>query len=112
MCNIATRSCRLLEFHFRIVGLVFCTVHLEEDRCEAHAPPLTHTLAHTLLKTACHFLMLLVVFDTLTYRKDYDRSPTLLFSLIRYGLRAVLNLPKCAHSVFRNTQINVGTSSD
>ena len=29
---------------------------------------------NTLLKTACHFLMLLVGFDTLTYRKDYDRS--------------------------------------
>ena len=32
---------------------------------------------NTLLKTACHFLLLLVGFDTLTYRKDYDRSPTL-----------------------------------
>ena len=28
-------------------------------------------------KTAYHFLLLLVGFDTLTYRKDYDRSPTL-----------------------------------
>src|SRR5215216_4903869 len=27
---------------------------------------------NTLLKTTCHFLMLLVEFDTLTYRKDYD----------------------------------------
>ena len=32
----------------------------------------------TLLKTAYHFLLLLVGFDTLTYRKDYDRSPRLL----------------------------------
>ena len=32
---------------------------------------------NTLLKTAYHFLLLLVGFDTLTYRKDYDRSPTL-----------------------------------
>ena len=32
---------------------------------------------NTLLKTACHFLQLLVGFDTLTYRKDYDRSPIL-----------------------------------
>ena len=31
----------------------------------------------TLLKTASHFLLLLVWFDTLTYRKDYDRSPIL-----------------------------------
>ena len=32
---------------------------------------------NTLLKTAWHFLLLLVGFDTLTYRKDYDRSPIL-----------------------------------
>ena len=31
----------------------------------------------TLLKTAHHFLLLLVWFDTLTYRNDYDRSPIL-----------------------------------
>ena len=31
----------------------------------------------TLLKTAYYFLLLLVGFDTLTYRKDYDRSPIL-----------------------------------
>ena len=30
------------------------------------------------LKTSCHFLLLLVGFDTLTYQKDYDRSPILL----------------------------------
>ena len=29
---------------------------------------------NTLLKTACHFLLLLFGFDTLSYRKDYDRS--------------------------------------
>ena len=32
---------------------------------------------NTLLKTAYHFLLLLVGLDTLTYQKDYDRSPTL-----------------------------------
>ena len=32
---------------------------------------------NTLLETACHFLLLLVGFDTLTYRRDYDRSPIL-----------------------------------
>src|SRR3954462_3617338 len=32
---------------------------------------------NTLLKTAYHFLLLLVGFDTLTYRKDYDRFPIL-----------------------------------
>ena len=32
---------------------------------------------NTLLKTTYHFLLLLTGFDTLTYRKDYDRSPIL-----------------------------------
>ena len=32
---------------------------------------------NTLPKTAYHFLLLLIGFDTLTYRKDYDRSPIL-----------------------------------
>ena len=40
--------------------------------------PIISVLAeNTLLKTACHFLLLLVGFDTLTYQKDYDRSPIL-----------------------------------
>ena len=40
--------------------------------------PIISVLAeNTLLKTAYHFLLLLVGFDTLTYRKDYDRSPIL-----------------------------------
>ena len=40
--------------------------------------PIISVLAeNTLLKTACHFLLLLVGFDALTYRKDYDRSPIL-----------------------------------
>ena len=32
---------------------------------------------NTLLKTACHFLLLLVGFSILTYQKDYDRFPIL-----------------------------------
>src|SRR5215216_1108369 len=39
--------------------------------------PISVLAENTLLKTACHFLLLLVGFDTLTYRKDYDRSPIL-----------------------------------
>ena len=40
--------------------------------------PIISVLAeNTLLKIACHFLLLLIGFDTLTYLKDYDRSPTL-----------------------------------
>ena len=37
-----------------------------------------------LLKTAYHFLLLLVGFDTLTYRKDYDRSPILVGHQVSY----------------------------
>ena len=32
---------------------------------------------NTFLKTTCHFLLLLIGFDTLTYQKDYDRYPIL-----------------------------------
>ena len=40
--------------------------------------PLISVLAeNTLLETAYHILLLLVGFDTLTYQKDYDRSPVL-----------------------------------
>ena len=40
--------------------------------------PLISVLAeNTLLKTAYHFLPLLVGFDTLTYQKDYNRPPIL-----------------------------------
>ena len=40
--------------------------------------PIISVLAeNTLLKTAYHFFLLLVGFDTLTYRKGYDRSRTL-----------------------------------
>src|SRR3990170_1491125 len=40
--------------------------------------PIISVLAeNTLLKTACHFHLLLIGFDTLTYRKDCDRSPIL-----------------------------------
>ena len=40
-------------------------------------PTISVLAEKTLLKTACHFLLLLVGFDTLAYRKDYDRSPIL-----------------------------------
>ena len=40
-------------------------------------PTISVLAEKTLLKAAYHFLLLLVGFDTLTYRKDYDRSPTL-----------------------------------
>ena len=41
-----------------------------------------------LLQTACHFLLLLLGFDTLTYRKDYNRSPILVGHHWRILLRS------------------------
>ena len=32
---------------------------------------------NTLMKTNCHFLLLLIGFETLIYRKGYDKSPIL-----------------------------------
>ena len=40
-------------------------------------PIISVLVENTLLKTACHFLLLLAGFDTLTYQKGYDTSPTL-----------------------------------
>ena len=41
------------------------------------SPTISVLAEKTLLKTAYHFLLLLVGFDTLTYQKDHDRSPIL-----------------------------------
>ena len=40
-------------------------------------PIISVLVENSLLKWACHFLLLLIGFDTLTYRKDYHRSPIL-----------------------------------
>ena len=37
-------------------------------------PIISVLVENTLLKTTCHFLLLLIGFDTLTYQKGYDRS--------------------------------------
>ena len=57
----------------------FVTCHpLRITLSQNYLLPIISVLAeNTLRKTACHFLLLLVGFDTLTYRKDYDRSPIL-----------------------------------
>ena len=58
-------------------------------------PTISVLVENTLLKTACHFLLLLVGFDTLTYLKDYDRSPILVgheISCLSECIRAVQTL--------------------
>ena len=71
-------------WHKRI-GLPFCTFSTIIVTCSLQIILLSNYLLptipvlaeNTLLKTTRHFLLLLVGFDTLTYRKDYNWSPIL-----------------------------------
>ena len=77
--------CPGLFFATKRIGPPCCTLFTFVTCCslqfilsQNYLLPLISVLAeNTLLKTAYHFLLLLVGFDTLTYRKDYDRSPIL-----------------------------------
>ena len=79
------RVCPGLSFATKRIGPPCCTLFtfiacysLQIILSQNYLLPLISVLAeNTLLKTAYHFLLLLVGFDTLTYRKDYDRSPIL-----------------------------------
>src|SRR4051812_37819722 len=79
------RVCSGLSFSTKRIGPPCCTLFTFVTCCslqfilpQNYLLPLISVLAeNTLLKTAYHFLLLLVGFDTLTYRKDYDRSPIL-----------------------------------
>ena len=76
------RNCPGLSFAPKRIGPPCCTLFtfiacypLQIILSQNYLLPTISVLAeNTLLKTACHFLLLLVGFDTLTYRKDYDRS--------------------------------------
>ena len=77
------RDCPGLSFGTKRIGTPCCTLFTFVTCCslqfilsQNYLLPLISVLAeNTLLKTAYHFLLHLVGFDTLTYRKDYDRSP-------------------------------------
>ena len=79
------RVCPGLFFSTKRIGPPSCTLFtfvtccsLQINLSQNDLSPLISVLAkNTLLETAYHFLLLLVGFDTLTYRKDYDRSPIL-----------------------------------
>ena len=79
------RVCSGLSFATKRIGPPCCTLFTFISCCslqfilsQNYLSPLISVLAeNTLLKSAYHFLLLLVGFDTLTYRKDYDRSPIL-----------------------------------
>ena len=79
------RVCPGLSFATKSIGPSFCTLFtlvtcysLQIILSQNYLLPIISVLAeNTLLKTAYHFLLLLVGFDTLTYRKDYHRFPIL-----------------------------------
>ena len=79
------RNCPGLSFATKRIGPSCCTLFtlvtcypLQITLSQNYLLPIISVLAeNTLLKTACYFLLLLVGFDNLTYRKDYDRSPIL-----------------------------------
>ena len=85
--SFATRGLGHLQLVlcYKRIGPPWCTLFTFVTCCslqfilsQNYLLPLISVLAeNTLLKTAYHFLLLLVGFDTLTYRKDYDRSPIL-----------------------------------
>ena len=80
------RICPGLSFATKGIGPPCCTLFTFVTCCslqfilsQNYLSPLISVVAeNTLLKTAYHFLLLLVGFDTLTYLKEYDRSPILL----------------------------------
>ena len=80
------KSLSRLVLCYKRIGPPCCTLFTFVTCCslqiilsQNYLLPLISVLAeNTLLKTAYHFLLLLVGFDTLTYRKDYDRSPILM----------------------------------
>ena len=79
------KSLSRLVLCYKRIGPHLCTLFTFVTCCslqiilsQNYLLPLISVLAeNTLLKTAYHFLLLLAGFDTLTYRKDYDRSPIL-----------------------------------
>ena len=79
------RICPGLSFAIKRIGPPCCTLFsfvtcypLWITLSQNYLLPIILVLVeNTLLKTACHFLLLLVGFYTFTYRKDYDRSPIL-----------------------------------
>ena len=79
------RVCPCLSFATKRIGPPRCTLFtfvtcrsLQIILSQNYLLLLISVLAeNTLLETAYHFLLLLVGFNTLTYRKDYDRSPIL-----------------------------------
>ena len=89
MCPRSTfliiRNCPGLSFATKRIGLPCCTLFTFVTCCSLQfilsqnylLPIISVPAENTLLKTAYHFLLLLVGFDTLTYRKEYDRSPIL-----------------------------------
>ena len=72
-----------MSFATKSIGLPCCTLFTVTVTCPLQIILLSNYLLptilvlaeNTLLKTTCHFLLLLIRFDALTYQKDYDWFP-------------------------------------
>ena len=79
------RVCLGFSFATKRIGPPSCTLFTFVTCCSLQiilsqnylSPTILVLAENTLLETAYYFLLILVGFDTLTYRKDYDRSPIL-----------------------------------
>src|SRR4051812_29282503 len=79
------RVCFGLSFAIKRIGPPCCTLFTFVTCCSLQIilsqnyllPLISVPAENTLLKTTYHFLLLLIRFNTLTYRKDYDKSPIL-----------------------------------
>ena len=79
------RVCPGLSFATKRIGPPCCTLFTFVTCCslqiilsQNYLLPIISVLAeNTLLKTACHFLLLLTGFNTVTYQEDFDISPIL-----------------------------------
>src|SRR5215216_436523 len=76
------------------IGLPCCTLFTITVTCSLQIillsnyllPTISVLVDITLLKTTCHFLLLLVGFDTIIYQKEYDSSPILVGHHASHGL--------------------------
>src|SRR3954471_5156676 len=102
------RVCPGLSFATKRIGRPCCTLFalvtrysLQITLSQNYLLPIISVLAeNTLLKTACHFLLLLVGFDTITYRKDYNISPILVgHQCARVRVKTQLGLTDYTNSV-------------
>ena len=104
------RVCLGLSFATKRIGPPCCTLFTFVTCCslqiilsQNYLLSLISVLAEsTLLETAYHFLLLLVGFDTLTYQRDYDRSPIL---VVHHASKTTTRYSDC-FLIFRKNHVH------